>query len=69
VSRDAHGIRIAVWDSSPRIPDEPGPPTELTLEDLDLSEERFDDNGGRGLAIVSSMSDAYGHTRDPVEGK
>lgn len=40
--------------------------TELTLEDLDLSEEAFDDNGGWGLHIVQGLSAKCGVTADPA---
>ncbi|MFI6515887.1 ATP-binding protein [Spirillospora sp. NPDC050679] len=68
LSRDVHGIVVAVWDASPRTP-QPRPPVELSLEDLDLSEESFDDNGGRGLPIVQALATACGYTVDPGGGK
>lgn len=68
VSRDEDGVIIAVWDSSPRLP-ERKPVVELTLEDLDLSEEAFDNNGGWGLPIVQALSTACGATKDPIGGK
>ncbi|MDL4774792.1 ATP-binding protein [Actinomadura xylanilytica] len=68
IVRDSPGIVIAVWDSSPDLP-QPKPITELTLEDLDLSEEAFDDNGGWGLPIVQALSSKCGITRDPGGGK
>ncbi|WP_083983295.1 ATP-binding protein [Actinomadura hibisca] len=68
LSRDAHGIVIAVWDASPQLP-QPKPLVELTLDDLDLSEEALDDNGGRGLPIVQALATACGYTIDPGGGK
>lgn len=67
-TRDSREITIAVWDSSPRLP-EPQPTVQLTLEDLDLSEENFDNNGGWGLSLVHSLSAACGVTRVPGGGK
>ncbi|OLT17413.1 hypothetical protein BJF79_17830 [Actinomadura sp. CNU-125] len=68
VSRDANGIIIAVWDSSPEIP-KPKPLFELTLDGLDLSEDAFDNNGGRGLPIIQTLSTTCGVTKDPNGGK
>jgi anti-sigma regulatory factor (Ser/Thr protein kinase) len=68
LSRDAFGIIIAVWDAHHALP-EAKPMAELTLEDLDLSEEAFDDNGGWGLHIVQAMSAKCGVTADPAGGK
>jgi hypothetical protein len=65
----AHGeIFMAVWDSSNRVPT-PRPPTEFTLDDLDLSPERWDDNGGWGLNIVATLATSCGYTTDPNGGK
>ncbi|WP_106399163.1 ATP-binding protein [Actinocorallia populi] len=66
--RDARDAIVAVWDSSPRLP-RPRPPAELRLEDLDLSADSFDDDGGRGLLIVASLTSRNGCTRDPRGGK
>lgn len=68
IDRDPEGIVFAVWDSSARLP-EPKPIVELTLEDLDLSEENFDNNGGWGIAIVQALSTSCGITHDPRGGK
>jgi anti-sigma regulatory factor (Ser/Thr protein kinase) len=68
LSKDAGGIIIAVWDSSMLMP-EPRPIVELTLDDLDLAPENYDDNGGRGLALVQSLAASCGITRDPKGGK
>ncbi|MBW8485537.1 ATP-binding protein [Actinomadura parmotrematis] len=68
LSRDIHGIVIAVWDASPNLP-KPKPIIELALEDLDLTEELYDANGGWGLPIVQALSTSCGYTRDPNGGK
>ncbi|WUH98553.1 ATP-binding protein [Spirillospora sp. NBC_00431] len=47
VSKDADGVIVAVWDRDPQFP-RPKPRKSLTLEELDVSEEAFDDNGGGG---------------------
>ncbi|WP_433472789.1 ATP-binding protein [Spirillospora sp. CA-142024] len=67
-SRDAAGVLIAVWDASPSSP-RVRPMIELTLDTLDLSEEHWDDNGGRGLPIVATLAAECGHTSDPSGGK
>ncbi|MFI0407418.1 ATP-binding protein [Actinomadura sp. 3N508] len=67
-SRDAAGVLIAVWDSSPDVP-QPRPVPEMTIDTLDVSEEGWDDNGGRGLPIVAALAVEYGHTPDPSSGK
>jgi hypothetical protein len=38
-------------------------------EDLDLSEENWDDNGGWGLPIVQALADDCGYTPHPSGGK
>lgn len=68
LSRESGGVLIAVWDSSPAVP-APKPGFELTLNDLDCSEERYDDNGGWGLGIVQTLATKCGLTRDPGGGK
>ncbi|MBB6396993.1 sensor histidine kinase regulating citrate/malate metabolism [Actinomadura coerulea] len=68
LSRDAHGVVIAVWDADFALP-QAKPMKELTLEDLDLSEEAFDGNGGWGLHIVQALSSKCGVTGDPAGGK
>jgi anti-sigma regulatory factor (Ser/Thr protein kinase) len=67
-SRDPAGVLIAVWDASP-TPPRVHPLIELTLETLDVSEENWDDNGGRGLPIVTALATKCGHTPDPSGGK
>ena len=68
LSRDGYGVIIAVWDAAHRLP-RAEPMTELTLDDLDLSEEAFDDNGGWGLHIVQVLSAGCGVIGDPAGGK
>jgi anti-sigma regulatory factor (Ser/Thr protein kinase) len=68
VSRDAHGVIVAVWDGASDLP-AARPKVELALDDLDLSEEAFDANGGWGLHIVEALSAACGAMRDPCGGK
>ncbi|WP_176404425.1 ATP-binding protein [Actinomadura sp. BRA 177] len=68
LSRDDYGIIIAVWDADHALP-EAKPMAELTLDDLDLSEEAFDDNGGWGLHIVQALAAKCGVTADPAGGK
>lgn len=67
-SRDNVGVLIAVWDSSPAGP-RPRPMVDTTLDDLDVSKEHWDDNGGRGLPIVAALAVECGHTPDPSGGK
>lgn len=55
-SYDRCGVLIGVTDPSPEIPRNPPPVVELRPEDLDLDEERLDDNGGMGLTIVKALS-------------
>ena len=68
LSRDGHGVVIAVWDCAYDFP-RPKPKKELSLDDLDLSEEAFDDNHGWGLHIVQALSTECGATADPHGGK
>jgi anti-sigma regulatory factor (Ser/Thr protein kinase) len=68
LSRDASGIVIAVWDGDHELP-QARPKKELTLDDLDLSEEAFDDNGGWGLHIIQALSSTCGVMGDPAGGK
>ncbi|MEU8342972.1 ATP-binding protein [Spirillospora sp. NPDC048832] len=67
-SRDAAGVLIAVWDANPTLP-RLHPLIELALETLDVSEENWDDNGGRGLPIVTALAAECGHTPDSSGGK
>ncbi|MBE1530572.1 ATP-binding protein [Actinomadura algeriensis] len=68
VSRDTAGIVVAVWDASPEIP-KSRPVPEVTLDDLDVADDAFDDNGGRGLPLVQALSHSCGVTKDPTGGK
>ncbi|GAA4227497.1 hypothetical protein GCM10022254_15340 [Actinomadura meridiana] len=68
ISRDAGGVILAVWDRDPQYP-RAVPQRLLSLDDLDLSSEAFDDNGGWGLHIVQALSVQCGATRDPAGGK
>ncbi|HEU5026816.1 MAG TPA: ATP-binding protein [Spirillospora sp.] len=67
-SRDIAGVLIAVWDASPTQP-QARPMIDMTLDTLDVSEEHWDDNGGRGLPIVAVLAAECGHTPDPSGGK
>jgi anti-sigma regulatory factor (Ser/Thr protein kinase) len=60
------GIYIAVWDASP---ERPAPAREVVLDpnDLDLSEDGFDDNGGRGLHIIDALAVEWGYRPDAVD--
>ncbi|WP_157610355.1 ATP-binding protein [Spirillospora albida] len=68
LSRESSGALIAVWDSSPAVP-APKPAFELSLDDLECSEENYDANGGWGLCIVQTLAARCGLTRDPGGGK
>lgn len=59
LSRDTCGILLEVWDPSSAMP-RPRPVVELALADLDLSEARFDANGGWGLPLVAALAVGYG---------
>src|SRR5512139_3098377 len=65
---DERCVIISVSDPSPVIPPEPPPVVELSREGFDLSEARFDDNGGWGLTIVKSLCVDYGVSRLPAGG-
>lgn len=68
IGRDEAAVTVAVWDSSDRSPVHRAVTT-ITLEDLDISEESFDDNGGRGLPIVHALAVDCGYTPTPGGGK
>ncbi|MCW2914902.1 MAG: hypothetical protein JWN52_2970 [Actinomycetia bacterium] len=68
LSRDADGVLLQVWDSSDEMPTV-RPMVELTLDDLDLSPENFDDNGGRGLPIVQALATECGIHQTGPHGK
>ena len=60
--RDVDGVVLGIGDPSPGLPRNPPPVVELEPEDLDLSEEGFDDNGGWGLTLVAALSADCGVT-------
>ena len=62
-------MTIGVADPCPGLPRAPGPLVEPGPDDLDLSEENFDNNGGWGLTIVTALSAAYGVTPLASGGK
>lgn len=66
--REARSVLLAVWDGSDLMP-EMRPLVELRLDDLDLSEEALDDNGGWGLHIVRSLASECGVRRTRPTGK
>lgn len=68
LDRGSDGVLLAVWDGSDQPP-RMRPLVEVTLDDLDLAEERWDDNGGWGLAIVAGLASDCGYRRDPAGGK
>jgi anti-sigma regulatory factor (Ser/Thr protein kinase) len=67
-SRDSFGVLLEVWDCSDQVPIT-RPLIEPTLDDLDLREEHWDDNGGWGLPIVAALAHDCGYTPDPSGGK
>ena len=68
LSRDCAGVLAAVWDDAPGTPRTRGVP-DITLETLDLAEERWDDNGGWGLPLVAALAAECGYCPDPNRGK
>ncbi|MGI8332002.1 ATP-binding protein [Actinomadura scrupuli] len=67
LSRDDCGVLLEIWDPSNAMP-RPEPVVELTLRDLDLTEERFDANGGWGLPLVAALAAGYGCRPYPPNG-
>jgi anti-sigma regulatory factor (Ser/Thr protein kinase) len=67
ISREPSGVLVEVWDPSNAMP-EAKPVVEPTLDDLDLSPENFDANGGWGLPIVVTLATACGFTPHPPDG-
>jgi anti-sigma regulatory factor (Ser/Thr protein kinase) len=67
LSRDADGVLLEVWDPGDTMP-KARPIVELTLDDLDLSEENWDDKGGWGLPIVATLAQDCGFTPHPRNG-
>ena len=68
LSLDPAGVLLEIWDPSEELPART-PLIELTLETLDLSPENFDNNGGRGLAILDTLADAWNVRPHPTGGK
>lgn len=66
--REPAAVVLGVWDRSDTLP-QVQPVEELTLEDLDLTPEKFDDNGGRGLQLVQSLATECGVRRTEPHGK
>jgi anti-sigma regulatory factor (Ser/Thr protein kinase) len=66
IRRDLNAVVIGVWDSSPRPP-RPAPVIELTLDTLDLAEQSFDSNGGRGLHLIEALTTDWGYQPDPID--
>jgi anti-sigma regulatory factor (Ser/Thr protein kinase) len=64
ISRGPHGVLVEVWDPGNAMP-VARPVVEPTLDDLDLSPENYDANGGWGLPIVAALSTACGFTPHP----
>lgn len=68
LGRDARGVFLGVWDSSPLRP-HAKPVVFLTGEDLDATDETFDSGGGWGLSIVEALSTSCGIQEDGRGGK
>ena len=67
-TRELGTVTFAVWDASDRMP-QVRPVVELQPEDLDLSPEKWDDNGGWGLPLVRALSSTCGVSRTAPRGK
>lgn len=67
-SRETNSVLLAVWDASDLLP-RVRPTRELELDDLDLNEESYDDNGGWGLQLVQALSTECGVSRTHPNGK
>jgi hypothetical protein len=67
-TREVESVLVGVWDSSDQMPMVKAV-VELTLDDLDLSEDNFDDNGGWGLPLVRALSCDCGVSRTSPRGK
>ncbi|WP_151566621.1 ATP-binding protein [Actinomadura rudentiformis] len=67
-TRQPGAVLLAVWDSSDAMP-QARPVVELEPEDLDLSPQNFDNNGGWGLPLVLALASECGTTRTRPHGK
>lgn len=67
VGRGVGEVVLAVWDGCDARP--VARKVEISLETLDLSEENFDDNGGRGLVIVEALARRCWIDPTPPRGK
>lgn len=61
-------ILLGVWDASDAMP-KLVPTYEPTLDDLDLTPDNFDDNGGWGLPLVLALAAETGTTPTHPTGK
>lgn len=68
LTREPQAVLLGVWDGSGYMP-QVRPVKELSLDDIDLSPENFDRNGGWGLQLVQSISAECGVTRTSPQGK
>ena len=64
----AAAILVDVWDAGDRMP-VVRPVTELLPAELDLSPDRFDQNGGWGLPLVRAIAAECGVHRTVPAGK
>jgi anti-sigma regulatory factor (Ser/Thr protein kinase) len=67
-TRESRTVTFAVWDASDRMP-QVRRVIELEPEDLDLSPENWDNNGGWGLSLVQALSSECGVSRTAPRGK
>lgn len=66
--REPATLLLAVWDSSNEMP-RVKQLVDLEPEDLDLSPENWDNNGGWGLPMVQAVAAECGITETPPRGK
>src|SRR6266545_5565411 len=67
-TREPTTVLLAVWDSSDEMP-QVKPIVELDPQDLDLSPENWDDNGGWGLPMVQAIASECGVKPTDPRGK
>lgn len=67
-TRQPDGLLLAVWDGGDRMP-HVRPVRQLEPDDLDLSEDALDRNGGWGLQLVEALSRECGVNRTYPNGK